>query len=104
MKNFPTPVKIFTIIGTLLTVIAVLAFSTPNEPGTSSKLIVTSQSEATFDFCIISDQYEKGRKDFLKQKTPFEMGINAKNCKILLNKVSGNSLVNFKLADERGSI
>ena len=104
MKNLQSPVKIYMIIGTVITLMAVMAFSTAQLPATTSKLIVTSENEATFDFCIISKQYPNQREEFLTKTTPFEMDIKSNNCKILLKKVSGNSLVNFKLVREKGSI
>ena len=104
MKNHRTLVKLYSIIGISLVFFAIFAFATPHNLKSTKKLIVTSKDQATFDFCLIGEQFENGREDFLNQTTPFEMDINVADCKILLKKISGDSFVRFKVEGRGGTL
>lgn len=75
--------------------------------GNEIKLSITSDNPSitiVFDACLISDIYDKGRKDLKNQTTPFELVVKSDKVKFLFKKTSGNASVTYKVSQKIGSI
>ena len=113
MKKIKIQQKMFLAIGIVLAFLSIYSFRTMDNTTTTKidrnelKLTVMSDNSSipiVFDACLISNIYNKGRKDIINQTTPFELVIKSDDVKILFKKTSGNANVTYKVSQKDGWI
>ena len=113
MKKTGIIQKLLLSIGIIIGVMSIYSFKTldrnnaPKIDGNEIKLSITSDNSSipiVFDACLISDIYDKGRKDLKNQATPFELVIKSDKVKFLFKKTSGNASVTYKVSQKDGSV
>lgn len=113
MKKNKIQQKMFIATGIVIAFVSIYSFQTMDNTttvkidGNELKLNITSDNPSipiVFDACLISDIYNKGRKDIKNQTTPFELVIKSDEVKFLFKKTSGNANVTYKVSQKDGWI
>lgn len=113
MKKIKINPRLILSIGISLAIMSICSFVVPghNNGGkiedNEIKLSVTSNNPSVpvvFDACLVSDIFDKGRKDLRGVNTPFELVIKSDKVRILLNKTGGNARVTYKVIHKNSSV
>lgn len=113
MKKLKINQKLFMAVGIIIAALFIYSFNTLDNKNlekiknTEVKLFIKSDNPAIpvqFNAVLISDIFDKGRKDLKGQTTPFELVIPTDKVKFLFEKTDGNANVIYKVSRESGSV